>query len=60
MALAVRDYAEKVGVPVVDDIKLTRRIFKTHQRYSFVSLEELDNIIGILVWLQKFESAYKK
>ncbi len=58
-ALAVRAYAEKVGVPVVEDIKLARRIFKTHQRYSFVSIEELDNVIGILVWLQQVESAWK-
>ena len=58
-ALAVRAYAEKVGVPVVEDIKLARRIFKTHQRYSFVSLEELDNVIGILVWLQQVENAWK-
>ncbi|MGG2140563.1 EscU/YscU/HrcU family type III secretion system export apparatus switch protein [Symbiopectobacterium sp. RP] len=58
-ALAVRAYAEKVGVPVVEDIKLARRIFKTHQRYSFVSIEELDNVIGILVWLQQVESAWE-
>lgn len=58
-ALAVRAYAEKVGVPVVEDIRLARRIFKTHERYSFVSLEELDNVIGILVWLQQVESAWK-
>lgn len=57
-ALAVRAYAEKVGVPVVENIKLARRIFKTHKRYSFVSLEDLDEIIEILMWLQQVETAW--
>lgn len=57
-ALAVRAYAEKVGVPVVENIKLARRIFKTHSRYSFVSLEDLDDVIEILMWLQQVETAW--
>ncbi|CNF35078.1 EscU/YscU/HrcU family type III secretion system export apparatus switch protein [Yersinia kristensenii] len=58
-ALAVRAYAEKVGVPVVENIKLAHRILKTHHRYSFVSLEELDEVIGILMWLQQVENAWR-
>lgn len=58
-ALAVRTYAEEMGIPVVEDIKLARHIFKTHRRYSFVSLEALDNVIGILIWLQQVENAWK-
>lgn len=57
-ALAVRTYAEKVGVPVVENVKLARRIFKTHRRYSFVSLDELDEILGILEWLHQVENAW--
>lgn len=56
-ALAVRKYAEEVGVPVVVDIKLARRIFKTHRRYDFVSLDEIDEILRLLVWLAQVEKA---
>ncbi|MFP2240070.1 EscU/YscU/HrcU family type III secretion system export apparatus switch protein [Pseudescherichia vulneris] len=58
-ALAVRAYAEKVGVPVVENIHLARRIYKTHRRYSFVSLEELDEVIEVLIWLEQVENAWK-
>lgn len=57
-ALAVRAYAEKVGVPVVENVKLARRIFKTHRRYSFVSLDDLDEILEILIWLEQVENAW--
>lgn len=57
-ALAVRAYAEKVGVPVVENVKLARRILKSHRRYSFVSLEELDEVIDILIWLEQVENAW--
>ncbi|WP_279051174.1 EscU/YscU/HrcU family type III secretion system export apparatus switch protein [Cedecea davisae] len=57
-ALAVRAYAEKVGVPVVENIKLARRIFKTHRRYSFVSIDDLDEVIEILIWLEQVENAW--
>ncbi len=39
-ALAVRQHAEKVGIPVVVDIRLARRIFKTHRRYDVVNFGE--------------------
>lgn len=58
-ALAVRAYAEKVGVPVVENVQLARRIYKTHRRYSFVSLEELDEVIEVLIWLEQVENAWK-
>lgn len=57
-ALAVRTYAKKVGVPIVENVRLARRIFKTHRKYSFVSLEELDEVIAILEWLQQVENAW--
>ncbi|KUM05624.1 EscU/YscU/HrcU family type III secretion system export apparatus switch protein [Chromobacterium subtsugae] len=56
-ALAVRAYAEKVGVPVVRDVPLARRIFAGHRRYSFVSLEEVDEVLRLLVWLEQVENA---
>lgn len=56
-ALAVRQYAESGGIPVVVDIKLARRIFKTHSRYDVVSLEYIDEILRLLVWLEQVENA---
>ncbi|KVP68636.1 EscU/YscU/HrcU family type III secretion system export apparatus switch protein [Burkholderia ubonensis] len=56
-ALAVRAYAEKVGVPVVTDVRLARRMFASHRRYDFVSLDELDEVLRLLVWLEQVENA---
>jgi type III secretion YscU/HrpY family protein len=56
-ALAVRAYAAKVGVPVVTDIALARRIYKTHQRYSFVQVAEIEQVLRLLVWLEQVEQA---
>ncbi|KVP30323.1 EscU/YscU/HrcU family type III secretion system export apparatus switch protein [Burkholderia ubonensis] len=56
-ALAVRAYAEKVGVPVVTDVRLARRIFASHRRYDLVSLDELDEVLRLLVWLEQVENA---
>jgi len=56
-ALAVRKYAAEVGVPVVTDIALARRIFKTHQRYAFIQLQEVENVLRLLVWLEQVEQA---
>ncbi|OXJ22561.1 EscU/YscU/HrcU family type III secretion system export apparatus switch protein [Burkholderia sp. HI2714] len=56
-ALAVRAYAEKMGVPVVTDVRLARRIFASHRRYDFVSLDELDEVLRLLVWLEQVENA---
>ncbi|MCK3838848.1 MULTISPECIES: EscU/YscU/HrcU family type III secretion system export apparatus switch protein [Pseudomonas] len=56
-ALAVRKYAAEVGVPVVTDIALARRIFKTHQRYSFIQIDEIENVLRLLVWLEQVEQA---
>ena len=58
-ALAVRRYAEKEGVPVVEDISLARRIFKTHSRYSFIKLDEIDEVLKILIWLEQVENAWR-
>ena len=56
-ALAVRKYAPEVGVPVITDVALARRIFKTHQRYTFIQLQEIENVLRLLVWLEQVEQA---
>ncbi|MBH3427332.1 EscU/YscU/HrcU family type III secretion system export apparatus switch protein [Pseudomonas alkylphenolica] len=56
-ALAVRTYAEEVGVPVITDINLARRIFKTHRRYSFLQVQEVEQVLRLLVWLEQVEQA---
>ncbi|AMB88001.1 type III secretion system protein SpaS [Pseudomonas agarici] len=56
-ALAVRAYAREVGVAVVSDIRLARRIFTTHQRYSFIKLQEIEDVLRLLIWLEQVEQA---
>lgn len=58
-AKAAIAYAEKIGIPVVRDIALTRRIYKTYRQYSFISLndESLMKIMNILIWLRQVEAA---
>ncbi|WP_413725728.1 EscU/YscU/HrcU family type III secretion system export apparatus switch protein [Sodalis sp. RH16] len=58
-ALAVRRYAEEVGVPVVRDIQLARKIYKTHRLYTFIKLEELDEVMRLLTWLKEVEDAWQ-
>ncbi|PUA19945.1 EscU/YscU/HrcU family type III secretion system export apparatus switch protein [Glaciimonas sp. PCH181] len=55
-ALAVRRYAEKIGVPVVRDIALARRMYTTHKRYSFIISEEIGEILVLLNWLEAAEN----
>ncbi|MEN3813500.1 EscU/YscU/HrcU family type III secretion system export apparatus switch protein [Chromobacterium piscinae] len=56
-ALAVRQYAEKVGVPVIENIALARRIYKTHKRYTFVSMQEVMYVMQLIVWIRQVEQA---
>lgn len=56
-AREVIDYAVKCGVPVLRDIPLARGIFARTQRYQFVSPDDLEPIIRILVWLRQVEEA---
>lgn len=57
-ALAVRAYAEKIGVPVVVDVRLARRIYKHNKRYNFVHSDELDEVLRLLTWLEQVENAW--
>ncbi|MFH5255818.1 EscU/YscU/HrcU family type III secretion system export apparatus switch protein [Burkholderia semiarida] len=56
-ALAVRRYAEKVGVPVIVDVRLARQIYKAHKRYQVVSLDVFQPVLQLLVWLYEVEAA---
>ncbi|MBR8313151.1 EscU/YscU/HrcU family type III secretion system export apparatus switch protein [Burkholderia dolosa] len=56
-ALAVRSYAEKIGVPVIVDVPLARQIYKSHKRYEIVSLDVLEPVVRLMVWLRDVELA---
>lgn len=56
-ALAARKYAESIGIPVVRDIPLARKIYRTHSRYSFIDLESIGEIVRILIWLDQVDMA---
>lgn len=56
-ALAVRRYAEKIGIPVITDPPLARRLYRTHQRYDMVSMEEIHPVVRLLLWLEEVEMA---
>lgn len=58
-AKAAIAYAEKIGVPVVRNIPLTRRLFHSYSQYSFISLEDdvLMDVMDVLIWLRQVEAA---
>ncbi|MEJ2795465.1 EscU/YscU/HrcU family type III secretion system export apparatus switch protein [Iodobacter sp. LRB] len=56
-ARAVIAYAEKIGIPVVRDIRLTRAIFKVATRYTFVPYELVEEVYKVLFWLLEVEKA---
>lgn len=57
-ALAVRAYAEKVGVPVIVNVRLARRIYARNRRYSFIHIDEIQEVLRILIWLEQVENVY--
>lgn len=58
-AKAAIAYAEEIGVPVVRNIPLTRRLYRTYSQYSFISLNDdvLIDVMDILIWLRQVETA---
>ncbi len=56
-ARAVIAYAEEVGVPVIRDVRLARRLYASSRRYQFVPLEELEPVLRLLRWLEDVERA---
>ncbi|ENK9286408.1 EscU/YscU/HrcU family type III secretion system export apparatus switch protein [Escherichia albertii] len=57
VALAIRRYTQEIGIPVITDKKLARKIYATHRRYDYVSFENLDEILRLLLWLEDVENA---
>lgn len=49
--------AEKLGIPVVRDIRLARSVYARNRRYRFVESRELDNVVRLLRWLRDVEHA---
>ena len=59
-ALAVIRHAEAKGVPVVRDIPLARSVYRhSPRRYSFVSHEDVEAVMRVLVWLKQVEAAHR-
>lgn len=56
-ALMVKAYAKEVGVPVVENIPLARKLYKKYKRYSFIELAEIEEVMRILIWLMQVENA---
>jgi len=56
-AMAVIEHAKKMGIPVVQNIALARKIFKTSTRYSFVSEDCLNDVSDVLMWLVDIEKS---
>lgn len=55
VALAVRRYAEQHKIPVIRDVVLARKLYHTHKRYDFVSLQDIEKILALLFWLEDVE-----
>ncbi len=58
-AQAAIAYAEKIGVPVVRNIPLTRRLYRTYGQHNFISLNDdvLMDVMEVLIWLRQVETA---
>jgi type III secretion protein U len=58
-AVAVIAFAEKNNIPVIRNISLARRIFKTAKIYTFIDSNSMDEIMRLLTWLEQMEQAWK-
>lgn len=56
-ALAVIEHAKKMSIPVIQNVPLARKVFKTSERYSFISEECLNDIADVLIWLADVEKS---
>lgn len=57
-AKAAIAYAEEIGIPVVRNIKIARKLYNKYAQHSFISADDdvLISVIDILIWLQQVES----
>lgn len=58
-AVAAIAFAEKNNVPVIRNIPLARRIFKTAKIYTFIDSDSIDEIMQLITWLEQVEQAWK-
>ncbi|MDC5886298.1 EscU/YscU/HrcU family type III secretion system export apparatus switch protein [Proteus mirabilis] len=56
-ALAVKAYACEIGIPVVTDVRLARRIYQNYRLYECVARQELMDVMDVLIWLKQVEMA---
>lgn len=59
-AVTVIRYAEKHAIPVIRNIPLARRIFKTAKQYQFVDPDNILEIMKILIWLAQVEQHWQE
>ncbi|EBZ4888381.1 EscU/YscU/HrcU family type III secretion system export apparatus switch protein [Salmonella enterica subsp. enterica serovar Bredeney] len=57
-AKAAISYAEEIGVPVVRNIKIARKLYSTYAPHSFITAKDdiLIAVIDILIWLRQVEN----
>ncbi|WP_369309487.1 EscU/YscU/HrcU family type III secretion system export apparatus switch protein [Providencia rettgeri] len=55
LAKAIIKYAEQQGVPVIRDIPLARKIWRSYKKDSFIDEVGLEEIMQILSWLIQVE-----
>ncbi|WP_445147342.1 EscU/YscU/HrcU family type III secretion system export apparatus switch protein [Dyella sp. Tek66A03] len=56
-ARAVIALAEKLGIPVVRDIRVARAVYARSKRYQFVHSDLVAAVMRILLWLRDIEQA---
>lgn len=56
-ARAVLAYARQIGIPVVRDVTLARRVFARSRRYQFVDHRDLEAVLRLLHWLREVEAS---
>lgn len=54
-AKEARRYALKIGVPVVENVALARKLYATHKVGSFISLQCFEPVMDLLIWLNIVE-----
>lgn len=58
-AKAALSYANEIGIPVVHNIPLARRLYRDYSQYSFISLNDdaLMEVMDIIIWFRQVETA---
>jgi len=59
-ARAALAYAREMGIPVVRDVTLARRVFSRSRRYHFVDHRDLEAVLRLLQWLREVEASRRQ